>query len=153
MQYAKWCIMCIFVFCFLVCFLKRPAEGISLEAFATHYRFRSFSDNQDRSPGEKEFRNARLFGSRDCARSACISHHGIFSLVIILSSKFYLRRILQPRTCGVGIYIYTSHTIIYYSIYTSIAARGGGGSFKRLKLYISEEKHVSIESFVTTLIH
>ena len=36
--------------------------------------------------------------------------------------------------------------------YTSIAARGGGGSFKRLKLYNSEE-HLPIESFVTTLIH
>ena len=36
--------------------------------------------------------------------------------------------------------------------YTSIAARGGAGSFKRLKLYNSEE-HVPIESFVTTLIH
>ena len=35
--------------------------------------------------------------------------------------------------------------------YTSIAARGGGGSFKREKLYNSEE-HVPIESFVTTLI-
>ena len=35
---------------------------------------------------------------------------------------------------------------------TSIAARGGGGSFKRLKLYNSEE-HLPIESFVTTLIH
>ena len=35
---------------------------------------------------------------------------------------------------------------------TSIAARGGGGSFKRLRLYNSEE-HVPIESFVTTLIH
>ena len=35
---------------------------------------------------------------------------------------------------------------------TSIAARGGGGSFKRLKLYNSEE-HVPIQSFVTTLIH
>ena len=34
---------------------------------------------------------------------------------------------------------------------TSIAARGGGGSFKRLKLYKSKE-HVPIESFVTTLI-
>ena len=39
-----------------------------------------------------------------------------------------------------------------YSMYTSIAARGGGGSFKRLKIYNSEE-HVPIESFVTTLIH
>ena len=37
-------------------------------------------------------------------------------------------------------------------VFTSIAARGGGGSFKRLKLYNSEE-HVPIESFVTTLIH
>ena len=36
--------------------------------------------------------------------------------------------------------------------YTSIAARGGGGSFKREKIYNSEE-HVPIESFVTTLIH
>ena len=35
---------------------------------------------------------------------------------------------------------------------TSIAARGGGGSFKRLNMYNSEE-HVPIESFVTTLIH
>ena len=35
---------------------------------------------------------------------------------------------------------------------TSIAAWGGGGSFKRLKLYNSEE-HLPIESFVTTLIH
>ena len=37
-------------------------------------------------------------------------------------------------------------------ILTSIAARGGGGSFKRLKLYNLEE-HVPIESFGTTLIH
>ena len=37
-------------------------------------------------------------------------------------------------------------------MHTSIAARGGGGSFKRLKLYNSEE-HLPIESFVTTLIH
>ena len=37
-------------------------------------------------------------------------------------------------------------------LYTSIAARGGGGSFKREKIYNSEE-HVPIESFVTTLIH
>ena len=36
--------------------------------------------------------------------------------------------------------------------FTSIAARGGGGSFKREKIYNSEE-HVPIESFVTTLIH
>jgi len=35
---------------------------------------------------------------------------------------------------------------------TSIAARGGGGSFKREKIYNAEE-HVAIESFVTTLIH
>ena len=35
---------------------------------------------------------------------------------------------------------------------TSIAARGGGGSFKSEKIYNSEE-HVPIESFVTTLIH
>ena len=42
-----------------------------------------------------------------------------------------------------------SHPVIYN---TSIAARGGGGSFKRLKLYNSEE-HLPIESFVTTLIH
>ena len=41
------------------------------------------------------------------------------------------------------------HTILCY---TSIAARGGGGSFKRLKLYNLEE-HVPIESFGTTLIH
>ena len=45
-------------------------------------------------------------------------------------------------------YIHTDIQI--YS--TSIAARGGGGSFKRLKLYNSEE-HLPIESFVTTLIH
>ena len=37
-------------------------------------------------------------------------------------------------------------------IFTSFAARGGGGSFKRLKLYNSEE-HLPIESFVTTLMH
>ena len=45
--------------------------------------------------------------------------------------------------------------LIVFQVYmhvTSIAARGGGGSFKRLKLYNSEE-HVPIESFVTTLIH
>jgi len=41
---------------------------------------------------------------------------------------------------------------VTYITDTSIAARGGGGSFKRLKLYNSEE-HVPIESFVTTLIH
>ena len=34
---------------------------------------------------------------------------------------------------------------------TSIAARGGGGSFKSEKIYESKE-HVPIESFVTTLI-
>ena len=44
------------------------------------------------------------------------------------------------------------YVCMYYFIYTSIAARGGGGSFKRLQLYNSEE-HVPIESFVTTLIH
>ena len=38
------------------------------------------------------------------------------------------------------------------TVYTSIAARGGGGSFKSEKIYNSEE-HVPIESFVTTLIH
>ena len=47
--------------------------------------------------------------------------------------------------------IYT-HIYIYTSIFTSIAARGGGGSFKRLKLYNSEE-HLPIEPFVDTLIH
>ena len=41
---------------------------------------------------------------------------------------------------------------LIHAKYTSIAARGGGGSFKRLKLYNSEE-HVPIESFVTTLMH
>ena len=40
----------------------------------------------------------------------------------------------------------------HFETSTSIAARGGGGSFKRLKLYNSEE-HVPIESFGTTLIH
>jgi len=35
--------------------------------------------------------------------------------------------------------------------YTSIAARGGGGSFKSEKIYESKE-HVPIESFVTILI-
>ena len=42
-------------------------------------------------------------------------------------------------------------TIDSYGEYTSIAARGGGGSFKRLKIYNSEEQ-VPIESIVTTLI-
>ena len=43
--------------------------------------------------------------------------------------------------------------ILYlYVMVTSIAARGGGGSFKMEKIYNSEE-HVPIESFVTTLIH
>ena len=36
-------------------------------------------------------------------------------------------------------------------MYTSIAARGGGGSFKSEKIYESKE-HVPIESFVTILI-
>ena len=45
-----------------------------------------------------------------------------------------------------------SNNQIYVYICTSIAARGGGGSFKREKIYNSEE-HVPIESFVTTLIH
>ena len=44
--------------------------------------------------------------------------------------------------------VFSKHGILY----ASIAARGGGGSFKRLKLYNSEE-HLPIESFVTTLIH
>ena len=49
--------------------------------------------------------------------------------------------------------IYVIYHISWYTYsYTSIAARGGGGSFKRLKLYNSEE-HLPIESFVTTLIH
>ena len=42
--------------------------------------------------------------------------------------------------------------VVLHAHTTSIAARGGAGSFKRLKLYNSEE-HVPIESFVTTLIH
>ena len=54
------------------------------------------------------------------------------------------------------LYIIMCIHIDFYSVYiysfTSIAARGGGESFKRLKLYNSEE-HVPIESFVTTLIH
>ena len=41
---------------------------------------------------------------------------------------------------------------ICIDILEHIAARGGGGSFKREKIYNSEE-HVPIESFVTTLIH
>ena len=45
---------------------------------------------------------------------------------------------------------YTLKISLLYT--TSIAARGGGGSFKRLKLYNSES-HVPIQSFVTTLIH
>ena len=48
--------------------------------------------------------------------------------------------------------VYGSDWQIQGDIVTSIAARGGGGSFKRLKIYNSEE-HVPIESFVTTLIH
>ena len=48
--------------------------------------------------------------------------------------------------------LYTWSIIILTFTITSIAARGGGGSFKRLKLYNSEE-HLPIESFVTTLIH
>ena len=35
-------------------------------------------------------------------------------------------------------------TIYKQRVYTSIAARGGGGSFKRLRIYNSEE-HVPIE--------
>ena len=38
-----------------------------------------------------------------------------------------------------------------YTSFTSIAARGGGGSFKSEKIYESKE-HVPIESFVTILI-
>ena len=41
---------------------------------------------------------------------------------------------------------------LFIQVLLHIAARGGGGSFKRLKLYNSEE-HLPIESFVTTLIH
>ena len=52
------------------------------------------------------------------------------------------------------VFHFETHWMTYGAerMYTSIAARGGGGSFKRLKLYNSEE-HVPIESFVTTLIH
>ena len=46
---------------------------------------------------------------------------------------------------------YTNTQTLTYP-YTSIAARGGGGSFKREEIYNAEE-HVAIESFVTTLIH
>ena len=56
--------------------------------------------------------------------------------------------IISPRP-GLKIEKYVS---FHHSGYTSIAARGGGGSFKKLKLYNSEE-HLPIESFVTTLIH
>ena len=53
--------------------------------------------------------------------------------------------------------MYGIFTYIYHKdqpnvgIYTSIAARGGGGSFKSEKIYESKE-HVPIESFVTILI-
>ena len=52
------------------------------------------------------------------------------------------------------LYVWICSMLMYNDVYvyTSIAARGGGGSFKRLKLYNSEE-HVPIESFGTTLIH
>ena len=43
------------------------------------------------------------------------------------------------------------HHLNVPGIYTSIAARGGGGSFKSEKIYESKE-HVPIESFVTILI-
>ena len=60
------------------------------------------------------------------------------------------RSVWHNFNCVFSVYEYIIYVCIY--IYTSIAARGGGGSFKRLKLYNSEE-HVPIESFVTTLIH
>ena len=60
--------------------------------------------------------------------------------VLMTWSMDYLDRLKGP--------VKIDHT----HINTSIAARGGGGSFKRLKLYNSEE-HLPIESFVTTLIH
>ena len=71
----------------------------------------------------------------------------------------WLSMIILWRFCAITcdmLYIIMCIHIDFYSVYiysfTSIAARGGGGSFKRLKLYNSEE-HVPIESFVTTLIH
>ena len=51
-----------------------------------------------------------------------------------------------------GIKSIALETWIKSKLDTSIAARGGGGSFKSEKIYNSEE-HVPIESFVTTLIH
>ena len=61
-----------------------------------------------------------------------------------------LKKSSPTRAAAIPEGIGTACTMHKYD--TSIAARGGGGSFKRLKLYNSEE-HLPIESFVTTLIH
>ena len=49
--------------------------------------------------------------------------------------------------------IRSPYTLDWVCIYTSIAARGGGGSFKREKKYIIRKNMCLLESFVTTLIH
>ena len=76
-------------------------------------------------------------------------YHTIFSL--ILSQIMWYHMFLIKYNVLSENYLKFKYRLGYgYS--TSIAARGGGGSFKRLKLYNSEE-HLPIESFVTTLIH
>ena len=70
------------------------------------------------------------------------------------TSNFFMPQVARTYSCTVpGIATACSKPRRRSAnIYTSIAARGGGGSFKRLELYNSEE-HVPIESFGTTLIH
>ena len=73
--------------------------------------------------------------------------------------SFHFRATQQSPTpkaflvgCSFNCFRLPRNSVVTPLIYPSIAARGGGGSFKREKIYNSEE-HVPIESFGTTLIH
>ena len=92
-------------------------------------------------------RSPYLTSSNKKSRTPKDTHAHMHHLSTIHSSRWEY----WGRDCRTMNWCKTVQASAYVYI-TSIAARGGGGSFKRLKLYNSEE-HVPIESFGTTLIH
>ena len=91
------------------------------------------------------------FNSTGNFHQICLKYHRFFSDVQVLCwiSKDGIQKILNPYGAE---NLHKKDGLWKYVWYiTSIAARGGGGSFKSEKIYESKE-HVPIESFVTILI-
>ena len=106
-------------------------------------------------PSHRHFPRCRSLGKmRRWAKTETSSDRGVSGSWII-QGKTHISNVhksLKRSLMHQEIINFISYYIfMYHHIHTSIAARGGGGSFKREKIYNSKE-HVPIESFVTTLI-